>query len=105
MNGDGTPPERHESIGGSTAWSSHVWNGSDHVSTAVINAVAATTDCEPTALSPLYDHIDPDALEALMARPNGATKGIMVAFSYDGVDVRVDNSGCIAVQRRGADRE
>ena len=57
-------------------------------------------------MPPLYDYVDLEALESLVsARLNGTTDDVTVAFTYDGVRVRVDSSGLVECQSAGADRE
>ena len=53
----------------------------------VVRAVAATTgrDCEE--LRPLYDVVDPDALDELIS---GSAADLRVEFRYEGCHVRVD---------------
>ena len=61
------------------------------VSVAVITAIAAKRGVEPTELPPLYESIDPDALDALFAptRTGGPRRG-RLEFTYDGHEVVVD---------------
>ncbi|QSW97905.1 HalOD1 output domain-containing protein [Haloterrigena alkaliphila] len=61
------------------------------VSIAVVTAIAAKRDVEPTELPPLYESIDPDALDALFAptRPGGPRRG-RLEFTYDGHQVLVE---------------
>ncbi|WP_132058304.1 HalOD1 output domain-containing protein [Halorussus amylolyticus] len=83
-------------------------------SEAVVAAVASASDCRPTAagadgtarvLPPLYDAIDPDALDALFAggvrspdRPR-ATAG-KVEFVYHGHRVTAHSDGSVVVEPR-----
>lgn len=68
-------------------------------STAVIEAVAIAADREPVALEPLYDSIDPEALDAFVlsteTQPTAATS--TVAFGLDGHDVTVHCDGTVVV--------
>lgn len=106
MASDDAPPDEDESTAKSAERIRHQWSESDHPSTAVIEAVAATTDRDPTGMTPLYDHVDPDALNALITpRTNSTTNAIAVSFIYDGVEIRIDSSGWVEVQPDGADRE
>lgn len=72
----------------------------DQLSEAVVDAVAAAEDADPTDLTPLYTAIDPDALEALfqsrLPGPNGRAGG-EIRFSYHGYVVRVSSSGEVAL--------
>lgn len=68
-------------------------------STAVVETVAIATDREPMALGPLYDAIDPDALDTLV-RSGGTdpTDGIAsVTFALDGHEVTVRRDGTVVV--------
>ena len=69
-------------------------------STAVVETVAVASDREPTRLEPLYEAIDPDALDALI-RSNGVEPvgdGITVTFEVAGQTVTVHGSGAVVVQ-------
>lgn len=48
---------------------------------------------------PLYDYVDPDALQALFtARPDGGNQFEgTVSFGYDGLRVRIDSDGVVTV--------
>ncbi|ELY30155.1 hypothetical protein C500_09384 [Natrialba magadii ATCC 43099] len=62
----------------------------DHTaSLAVINAVSAVADRDPTELPPLYETIDPDALDALLSEQTETGVRPEVSFSYDGYAVTV----------------
>lgn len=66
---------------------------------AVVSAVSAVEGVEPTELESLHDHIDPDALDALLDRPVVIGKGgiIGVKFPYSGYLVSVRNNGSITI--------
>ncbi|RKD95781.1 HalOD1 output domain-containing protein [Halopiger aswanensis] len=60
------------------------------VSITVITAVAARRGVEPTALPPLYEWIDPDALDSLFEPTRrGGPRGGRVSFVYDEHDIVV----------------
>ncbi|MFB6202232.1 MAG: HalOD1 output domain-containing protein [Halorhabdus sp.] len=64
-------------------------------SSRVINAVAQKVDVAPEDLSPpLYDAIDPDALDALVA---SSSTDLRVTFEYHGYEVRVTGDGGVSV--------
>lgn len=68
-------------------------------SRAVVEAVAIAANAEPTALDPLYDSVDPDALDALV-RPGGIGSedgDVTVEFELAGHDVRVHSAGVVVV--------
>lgn len=68
------------------------------VSSRVICAVADASDVSPTDLPPLYDVIDPDALDSLVysVLPGGsiefdyADTAVTVAVRDDGVSIRTN---------------
>jgi hypothetical protein len=74
------------------------YDRSQRPSTAVVEGVAAATNCEPTALPPLQEFVDASALDALVASASG-TDGdhVDVSFVYDGVEVRVTSVGTIEI--------
>ncbi|MFC6716795.1 HalOD1 output domain-containing protein [Natrialbaceae archaeon GCM10025810] len=80
-----------------------VTDGYDGAASAVVvRAVAAHRGVEPTALPPLYEWVDPDALDALFA-PTG--RGVRrrggVEFTYDGSAIAVSIDDGIDVEIDG----
>ena len=69
------------------------------VSQTVVLAVAEATDEDPMELPPLYDTIDPDALNKLFGdRVDGAERlGGSFEFAYAGCDVTVRADGSVDV--------
>jgi hypothetical protein len=69
-------------------------------STAVIESVAIAADREPTAIEPLYETVDPDALDALIRSgdPNLTDGDASVTFALDGYQVTVQRGGTVAVR-------
>lgn len=66
----------------------------ESLSTKVVTEVAAAKDVSPMELRPpLYEAIDPSALDALFDDRNGASCVGQVAFRYNGFDVTVESSG------------
>ncbi len=69
----------------------------DRASTAVLEAVAAEEGCEPTELDvPLYEHVDPEALDALVSSPLSGH----VSFTYHGYELTVDGGGAVRIDGR-----
>lgn len=64
-----------------------------HVSERVVEAVSARTRTDPLELPPLYDVLDPDALDALLATLSDGE----VSFPYAGYVVTVESSGAVHV--------
>lgn len=74
-------------------------NSVESASKAVISAVASLTGEDPVEMPPLYDAIDPDALDALF-RPaqTGPRRGDRrLRFAFNGHEVTVKSCGGIAV--------
>ncbi|MDQ2051818.1 HalOD1 output domain-containing protein [Natronolimnohabitans sp. A-GB9] len=72
----------------------------ERASEAVITAVADLTGISPIELEPLYDVVDPDALDSLVAharRADGADTHEL-QFSYEGYDVDVRTDGQVRVR-------
>lgn len=68
------------------------WNQStDDTVTTVISAVASFKGVDPVDLTPLYDVVDPDALEALV--DGDSDTYCHIEFEYAGVLVELDSSG------------
>jgi hypothetical protein len=61
-------------------------------STGVARAVARAEGCEPTDLPPLYDAIDPGALDSLFDSTN-PDRSVETAFRLDGYEVRISQDG------------
>ncbi|WP_254762538.1 HalOD1 output domain-containing protein [Natrinema marinum] len=69
-------------------------------SEAVVTAVAAVLEAEPETLSPLYDIVDPDALNSLVdhAQRAGTNGTHLIWFTYEGLDVGVRSDGQIRIR-------
>lgn len=64
------------------------------VSQTVLRALMTVHDGDATDLKPLYDVIDPDALDALFRGPNPGT----VTFEYEGYTVVVRENAEVVVR-------
>ncbi|GAB3677789.1 HalOD1 output domain-containing protein [Halopiger thermotolerans] len=67
----------------------------DSPSLRLIDALADATDTDPLELDPLYDAVDPEALDRFLE--GDSTGAATVQFSYDGHCVEVRSDGVIAV--------
>ena len=68
-------------------------------STAVVETVAAACDCEPTELDPLYEVVDPDALNAVVSSGDGPVAGgTTVTFEVADRSVTVHDGGAVVVR-------
>lgn len=68
-------------------------------SAAVVRTVATASDREPTSLEPLYETVDPDALDALLGSSEIRSTGgdITVSFVFAGHGVIVEGDGTLVV--------
>lgn len=73
----------------------------DSLSLTLLRAVVAVTNTPPTELDPLFDHIDPDALDALFHPTCDGTprqgQG-RLTIQVHNCDVTVYAGGCIKIQ-------
>lgn len=79
----------------------------ESVSEAVVTAVADAKDTSTVDVTPpLYDVIEPDALEAVVASMTGRSddRAGRVEFSYSGYDVTVTGDGDVSVTPADPDR-
>lgn len=69
-------------------------------SLTVIDRIAALEETDPVELPPLYDAIDPEALDSLVDPPatDDSRTASTVRFAYCGYDVRVRSDGEIMVE-------
>jgi len=58
----------------------------------IVNCVAEKEHTDPLELPPLYDAVDPDALDDLVesGRQNGTTQSGRIEFQYNGYTVIVE---------------
>ncbi|MFW6321619.1 MAG: HalOD1 output domain-containing protein [Halohasta sp.] len=67
----------------------------------VIDALVAVSGRDPLDLPPLYEAVDPDALELIVREPNAAPeRSCFVGFSVGGWGVIVTGSGEVQVYGR-----
>lgn len=68
---------------------------SDSISLRIVEALADATGTDAHDLEPLYNVVDPEALDRL-CDPDSST-GVRVKFEYDGAVVEVGSDGTVAV--------
>ena len=73
--------------------------GDGSLTATVVEAVAAVTGEEPTAMEPLGSVVDPEALEGLVASLRRSSEGGRVAFTFAGCRVTVTADGAVRVSR------
>ena len=67
-------------------------------SEAIVTAVATLADEDPLELPPLYEVVEPNALEALIEHAHRKNAGThQVWFTYEGFDVGVRTDGRITI--------
>lgn len=69
------------------------------VAERIVQAVADSTDDDALELPPLYDTIDPEALDALVTRISDGE----VSFNYAGQRVTVQSDGTVVVEGQLSD--
>jgi hypothetical protein len=67
------------------------------VTTAIVKRVASITGQDIDQVPPLYETIDPDALEALVDSTNASATSLSIAFEYAGHHVTVTGDGTVHV--------
>lgn len=69
-------------------------------SNAVVETISAVSSREPTALTPLYESIDPDALDMLVQSTDEKdyVESVNISFTFDDVYISVYGSGKVAVE-------
>ncbi|OAQ52985.1 hypothetical protein HTG_09145 [Natrinema mahii] len=67
----------------------------DSISLRVIDALADATNTDARELEPLYDVVDPEALDQLVQSGSGAD--VRVEFEYHGMLVEVRGDGTVTV--------
>lgn len=72
-------------------------------STAIVETIAEATGDNPTSLEPLYESVDPDALNALLTSVPSPTAGrdLRISLSVDGHAITVFGDGGIVVRPDG----
>lgn len=72
----------------------------ESVPDALITAVASFKQVDALELPPLYETVDPDAVETLIeSQGDGTTRssGVTVFFNYGGCEVRLTSNGFITL--------
>ncbi|AHG04218.1 hypothetical protein HALDL1_11885 [Halobacterium sp. DL1] len=80
--------------------SPHTAAESDRITRKIVDAVAAETGVDAVDLDPLYDVVDPDALNSLFhSRPSVNSLGTgAVRFTYHGFEVHVTAGGAVSLE-------
>lgn len=84
----------------------HDWDADDSVCLTVVRAVSAVTGKDPTEIDPLYEFVDPDALEELLQSlrsAEGARGERSVTFRFDGCTVFISAEGELRISEADAE--
>lgn len=79
------------------------WNADTNASDAIVTAIAETEGVDPLEMDPLYDVLDPDALDGLFgSRTDGTPRrgGVCVEFRLNGYTVSLSSDRRIHVWER-----
>ncbi|WP_458204795.1 HalOD1 output domain-containing protein [Haladaptatus sp. NG-SE-30] len=68
------------------------------VAETVIETISEVSGTDPTEIPPLYESIDPDALDDLFDRSSPESVPIRVRFQHDGYEVVVEREGTVTVR-------
>ena len=92
--------------GSSTDEQTYVFSHETDPTFAVLEAVSSATGTDELELPPLYDIVDPDALDALFdgADPS-PSEALSVSFSYVGFDVEIESGPAITVTLEESDAD
>lgn len=93
----------NEFMASGDAVASFTWAEESSAPTALVEAFCDATDARPTDLPPLYETIDPDAIDATLDSLAGDSHAGSVEFTYAGyrVTLTADGEGTIR-ERDGA---
>jgi len=85
----------------------HDWERDGTPSWSVVETVAAATGADPRSMRPLYEVVDPDALDRVVGQKSGSDRWSLdgcVTFRFEGCEVAVDTDGRTVVSPPDADR-
>lgn len=66
-------------------------------SQAIVERIAALEAVDHTELDPLYEVVDPDALDTLVGTTGQSDTALQITFTYHGYDVAVTGDGVVHV--------
>jgi hypothetical protein len=78
------------------------WGDGDQPTTAIAETVGTATDRDPTALPPLHDYLDTEALNRVVTgAADGHGTDVRISFTYAGTEVFLDSEGLVTVRVTG----
>lgn len=76
----------------------HLWLSEDQPSTAIIQAVAQRKGTEPLDLPPLYEYVDPEAIDSLLlTAAENDNASIEVQFDYLEHTITITSDGHFSI--------
>ncbi|WP_224268279.1 HalOD1 output domain-containing protein [Haloprofundus salinisoli] len=66
-------------------------------SQAIVERIAALEEADQTELDPLYETVDPEALNALVEATERSNPSLQIQFTYNGYEVTVSSGGVVYV--------
>ncbi|MFC5972906.1 HalOD1 output domain-containing protein [Halomarina salina] len=76
----------------------HEVGGPASLSVTVVSAVSEALDADVTAVDPLYESVDPDALDSLFASATAGNRSTTrICFAHDGCSVTIYGDGEVLV--------
>ncbi|MCU4743428.1 HalOD1 output domain-containing protein [Natronoglomus mannanivorans] len=90
--------------GESSAWSSYELSATETPTESIVYAVADVSGRDPLELCPLYEVVDPDAVDRLFGRSASreCSTGTKLRFVYEGHEICIDDRRLVL---RGIDRD
>jgi len=73
-------------------------DGEEPVSDALVYAVSTVLDEDPTALTPLGEVVEVDAINALFGHSSDASRDVRLSFEYEGFLVTISGRGEITLE-------
>lgn len=64
-------------------------------SLALASALSAAMEADPTDIDPIYESLDPDALDGLVGDPTRSGEPITISFSVEHFQATISNTGDI----------
>lgn len=94
---DGSDPDRDTYV------VRHDWDEDDSLSSTVVTAVAAIRNVEPTAVDPLNEAVDPDALNTIFENRHCGTEraGASLSIRLNECVVTIHGDGRVVVEAPG----
>ncbi|MDF9744015.1 HalOD1 output domain-containing protein [Natrinema salsiterrestre] len=75
----------------------HDWTASDVPTPAIVRGVAAVTGTDPMEMRPLYDVLDPEAVNQFVTHASGRGRPTRLSFRFEDCAVAVHADGRVVV--------